>query len=254
MKAKTILITGASSGIGAELASAYAKPGITLLLTGRNSERLQNITKKCIAKGATAINKIVDVNDAEEIKNWLLEQDQKIPIDLVIANAGIAKTNRENNFTSDSILFNTNIQGTLNTISPVIPLMQQRKHGQIAIMSSLRAFYGTASSTAYCASKAALLIYGQGLRAKLKEDGIGVSVICPGFVSTPLTANVQYKKPFEIKSTEAAKIIQRGLMKNKPLIAFPLQPFILLRILQIMPARLSDRIASTMNIFKKSSV
>ncbi|MDX9689687.1 MAG: SDR family NAD(P)-dependent oxidoreductase [Alphaproteobacteria bacterium] len=219
----TILITGASSGIGAALARRYAAPGTTLFLLGRDEKRLAEAAHSAAMLGAKAQAVCADVTNAAEMAQKLIELDKESPIDLVIANAGISAGTGGGQETREQVLaiFRTNVDGVFNTIQPLIPLMKARGRGQIALMASLAGFRGLAGAPAYMASKAAVRVYGEGLRGELAPFGVAVSVICPGFVKTPMTEVNRFKMPFLISADRAGHIIKNGLEKNRPRISFP---------------------------------
>ncbi|MEZ5815245.1 MAG: SDR family NAD(P)-dependent oxidoreductase [Alphaproteobacteria bacterium] len=220
-----ILITGASSGIGQALAEHYAAPGVMLSLSGRDEERLQGAAETCGNLGAQVHIAALDVTDKEAMARWLLERDMENPVDLVIANAGIsAGTGGLNGGESDEQvrqIFDVNVTGVLNTIHPLLPFMKERGRGQIAIMSSIAAYVAIPGAPAYCASKAAVKSYGQGLRGFLRGSGVKVNVICPGFVRSRMTAKNDFPMPFLMDSERAAKIIAKKLQQNKGVIVFP---------------------------------
>ena len=135
-----------------------------------------------------------------------------------------------------------NIDGVVNTVQPLIPPMRRRRRGQIAIMSSLAGFRGLPGSAAYCASKAAVRVYGEALSAPLRRDGVTVSVICPGFVRTPMTAANPFRMPFLMDAAPAAAIIRRGLARDRARIAFPLPLYLLCRLLAALPQGLADKL------------
>lgn len=236
-KFNTILITGASSGLGKQLAIDYAKSGVCLYLSGRNEERLLETAKLCKEKGANVFIKIVDVKDKEKMKEWVLSCDKENNIDLVIANAGISAGTFGGTEPDEQVyeIFNTNIFGVLNTIEPLIPEMIKRKSGQIAIISSMSSFIGMASCPAYSSSKACMTAYGEALRGYLKYHNIGVSTICPGFIKTPLTDKNKFVMPLIMSVEKASKKIIKGISKNKGMVAFPLILYILLKITRLMP-------------------
>ncbi|MGI9450133.1 MAG: SDR family NAD(P)-dependent oxidoreductase, partial [Geminicoccaceae bacterium] len=113
----SILITGASSGIGAALAERYARPGRSLALQGRNRERLNAVASTCNAKGATTTTKSIDVTDSDAMADWITEVDQRTPIDIVIANAGISGLG-DHDPNPVRTLFRVNVEGVLNTVQP----------------------------------------------------------------------------------------------------------------------------------------
>jgi short-subunit dehydrogenase len=244
MNKKTIVITGANRGIGEQLARLYATPHHHLILIARQEEKLADVATFCKLQGATVTYAAMDVREAISLKAYLLAMDDITPIDLLIANAGIAKTLGQNwrQETEDDIEqnFSINVQGTLNTINPLLQRMIQRKRGQIALMSSMAALRGLPQSPSYCASKAALNIYGQSLRAWLSRFNVKVSVIFPGYIKTAMSDRLQGPKPFLISSERAAKIIYKGLQKNKARIAFPWQLHILMKIARALPSPIVD--------------
>jgi NADP-dependent 3-hydroxy acid dehydrogenase YdfG len=232
----SILITGASSGIGAALALAYAGPGQNLMLSGRNATRLDAIAAQTRAMGASCETRIVDVRDALGIADMVTEANRRAPLDLVIANAGIsAGAHKLGNFpdASDAELFATNVDGVVNTVAPALESMLERQHGQVAIMSSLASFRAFREAPAYCASKAAVRFYGAGLRRAHARDGVGVSVICPGFVGSPMTDANRFPMPMLMPADRAATIIHAKLTRNRGLIAFPIPMYFAVRALAL---------------------
>ena len=234
----SILITGASSGLGAALAEIYAGPEVTLFLGGRNAERLESVAVLCRARGAEVKTAIVDVVDRAATEAWVLACDAARPLTLVIANAGISGgTGHKIGETAEQtrMIFAANLDGVLNTVLPIIPAMQARKSGQIALMSSLAGFFGGASAPTYCASKAAVRVWGEGLRGWLQADGVGVTVICPGFVETAMTAQNRFPMPFLMGSAQAAAIMKKGIDANRGRVAFPWQTTAIVRVLAALP-------------------
>ena len=217
---KHILITGASSGIGAALAKHYAADGVRLSLTARNKSRLDEIADACKAKGAEVSTTLTDVTDQEGMRRWIVTQDERQPLTLVIANAGVGDVALEG-LTPSRATFDINIMGVLNTLDPIIPLMAQRGEGQIALMASLAGYRGLPTCPAYSASKGFSKLYGEGLRGSLKHHGVKVSVICPGFVRSRITDKNTCPMPFFMEADRAANIIAKGLQRNKGRIAFP---------------------------------
>ncbi len=239
---KSIFITGASSGIGAALARHYATRGVTLILTGRNAQRLEQVSLNCTARGAAVELVEVDVTDKAAMQHCIDIMDEKYPFDLVIANAGISGGTAVGTETLDEVeqIFATNVQGVFNTVLPALARMQARGKGQIGIMSSLAGFRGFPGAPAYCASKAAVKSYGEALRGFVKKDGVHVSVICPGFIETPMTNINGYTMPFIIPAEKAATIIAGGLARNKARIAFPFQAYSLIWFLSLLSPAWTD--------------
>ncbi len=241
---KSILITGGSSGIGEALALEYAAPGVRLALTGRSSDRLDTVAESCRAKGAEVSTSIADVRDATALRAWIEAEDDKAPLDLVIANAGVSRAGLEDldyEARLRSVLA-TNIEGVVNTVQPALDRMRARKRGQVAIMSSIASFIGMPGAVAYSTSKAAIRIYGEGLRGAVRGDGVEVSVICPGYIRSHLTAKNTFSMPFLMNADRAARIIRRGLARNAPRIAFPFPMYFLVWLMATLPVFVSDRL------------
>lgn len=242
---KHIVITGASSGIGEALALSYASHDVTLSLTGRNIKRLEKVSEQCRALRADVYSETVDVADEKAMSNWLLERDNDTPINLIIANAGISGGTGDFAFETPEQLrqiFDVNVQGVFNTINPVLPNMITRGAGQIAIISSLAGFRGWPGAPAYCASKAAVKAYGEGLRGQMAAHNIRVNVICPGFVKSRMTEQNNFKMPFLVSADKAAKIIKNGLSKNKGRIVFPLPLHFFAWLFAAMPDALAQKL------------
>lgn len=221
-----IVITGASSGIGAALARHYAGGNVRLSLTGRNRARLEAVAGACREQGAAVEAAVLDVTDREEMHAWLCACDETRPVDLVIANAGISAGTGGVLHGEDPEqvrrVFDINLNGVLNTVEPLLPRMLGRGSGHIALMSSLAAFRGWPGAPAYCGSKAAVKVYGEALRGSLRRTGVCVHVICPGFVESSITAANKFPMPFLMNADRAAWIIARGISRNRGRIAFPL--------------------------------
>jgi short-subunit dehydrogenase len=249
---KSILITGASSGIGAALARAYAAPGVTLALTGRDAIRLASVAETCRAAGATVATAVIDVADQMAMAAFVAQRDGAAPLDLVIANAGLSMGSGampgqpfrlgENTMAT----FAANIDGVCHTIHPALERMLERGRGQVAIMASLAAFRGLGSAPAYAASKAAVRSYGEGLRALLRLRGIRVSVICPGFVRSRMTERNPFPMPFLMEAEPAARRMIAALARDQGRIAFPRRLYAAVWLLNALPDALADWLARRM--------
>lgn len=236
-----VLITGASSGIGAALARAYAAPGVRLALFGRDEGRAREVAEACRAKGAMVAVVLVDVTDREAMAQAVTLVDDAHPLDLVIANAGIAGTAQREGGTAH--LFAVNVMGVVHTVEPLLPRLVARRSGQVALMSSLASFVARPGAAAYCASKAAVRIWGEGLRERLRPQGVEVSVICPGFVDTPLTRKNPFPMPMLMGVEEAAALIRDRLARGDARIAFPAPVYWGARLAGLFPASLQQRLS-----------
>lgn len=244
----SILITGGSSGLGAALARGYAADGVRLTLSGRNPERLEAVAAACRERGAAVETAVLDVADADATGDWIRAADDAAPLDLVIANAGVA--GRDSGATQGAQttrrIFAVNVDGVVNTVLPALERMVARRAGQIAIMSSLAAFRGMPGAPAYSASKAAVRAWGEALRARHARDGVRISVICPGFVESRMTEGNPFPMPLLMGADRAADIMRRGLARNKARIAFPLRMYWGAWLTGALPVGLTDRMLSRM--------
>jgi short-subunit dehydrogenase len=246
---RTIVISGASSGIGAALAVHYAAPGVSLHLLGRSEARLAEVAGICHSRGASVECGSIDVRDHLSMESWLQELDAKTPVDLVIANAGISGGSGGTSVTGEDPaqlrrIMSVNVDGVINTITPLMDRMVSRKRGQIAIVSSLAGLRGLPSAPAYSTSKAAVKTYGEGLRGWLGKHGVEVSVILPGYIRTPLTSHNTFPMPFLMEPEKAAAIIARGLEKNRSRIAFPRRMYYPVLLVSMLPMWLTDPVFS----------
>lgn len=242
---KNILITGASSGIGAALARIYAGPGVTLFLGGRDRGRLAAVAEGCEHAGARARPTTMDVTDADACARWIAQADAQAPLDLVVANAGISAGTGGHPLVGETPdiyrrILAVNVDGVVNTVLPAIGAFRARGRGQIAVVSSLASFLGSPGAAAYCASKAAERILGEALRGELAAEGISVSVVCPGFIRTPMTDGNDFPMPFLMDADEAARRIRKGLARNKARIAFPWPLYALVRVGAMLPVPVID--------------
>lgn len=239
---RSILITGASRGLGAALARAFAAPGVQLVLSARTQADLDSVAAGCRALGASASVAVADVTDAPAMAALIAAADEAGPLDLVLANAGISAGTAggaESEAQTRRILA-VNIDGVVNTVAPALDRMRRRGRGQIAIMSSLAGFRGYPGAPAYCASKAAIRVWGEALRARESALGIEVSVICPGFVRTAMTAGNAFPMPLLMDAEPAARIIRRGLARNRGRIAFPWPVYAATRLFAALPGGVVD--------------
>ena len=225
-----VLLTGASSGIGAALATALAAPGRRLDLGGRDTARLEAVAERCRAAGAEVAAVALDLRDAEALGAWIAGLP---PPDLLIANAGISGP------AGSADIVAVNLQAAIGTVEAALPGL--RPGAQIALISSLAGFNGMASAPVYCATKAAVRFYGEALRVRLRPRGIAVSIVCPGFVATPMTERNPFPMPLLMPPDEAARRILHGLARRRPLIAFPRRLHWAARLMAALPRAISDR-------------
>lgn len=222
---RVIVISGASSGIGRALALHYANAGVVLGLLGRDKQRLADVADACRARGSDTRIGAIDIRDRGAIANWLDGFDRENAIGLLIANAGVMEGTTPSGGIEPADaayrLIEVNVLGVLNCVQPVVERMMERGGGQVAIISSIAAFTPLADSPSYCASKSAVLNYGLSLRALLAARGVRVNVVCPGYIDTPMMLRENGPKPFRMSAEKTAYLIDRGLRRDRAVIAFP---------------------------------
>jgi short-subunit dehydrogenase len=247
---KGIVITGASSGLGASLARAYAEPGVCLGLVARNPERLAVTAASCRERGAEVIELVADVAQSAAMSDWLLEFDTQHPIELLVANAGTsagpARGEPSEGLERASLQIRTNLLGVVNTLEPVIGRMAARGRGRIGVVASVAGFRGLPDSPAYSASKAGIRIYGEALRPRLRRYGISVTVICPGFFDTPMTDRFVGSKPFLRSLDATTAVVKDALDRRRRRISFPWPLVLGLRFIDLIPAPLGDVLVKAM--------
>jgi short-subunit dehydrogenase len=234
---KSIVITGASSGIGAELAKQLACENVVLCLFGRNEARLRAVADDCRQKGAMVHIRLIDVTDRGAMADSLSELDDEHPFDLIIANAGIGKSYEDPEFLRQTI--DVNVIGVLNTLEPLLDRIKQRGNCQIGLMSSLAAFRAIGGPAGYVGSKAWVRLYGEALRARMAKYHVGVSVICPGFVDTPMVETAPKQFP-ALDVEQAVRQIIVGLDNDKGRIVFPTKFKLYIWLISALPASLVD--------------
>ena len=238
MAYRGILITGASSGIGAALALALARPGVTLGLTGRDHQRLAAIADQVRAKGAECQTEPFDIRNSSILHDFISRFAQITPIDLVIANAGILDGRRPDgaleNAEAARHLLEINLLTAIDTFHQVLPHLRISK-GQILLIASLAGLAPLPDAAAYSASKAGLISYGLAMREALRAEGVKVCVVCPGYVTTAMTHQHMGAKPFEMSPDQAAVKILAGARANKALIGFPLPLYLASRLSIVLP-------------------
>jgi short-subunit dehydrogenase len=243
---KVVMITGASSGIGRGLALELASRGANLGLLARREELLNEIVAEAKARGVKAVSASADVRDARAVRDAADRFRSELgPIDILIANAGIGTADHALKLAPEHAcdVININVLGAINSVSAVASEMVARGQGRLVAMSSLAAYRGLPKSAAYCASKAALTAYFESVRIDLRNTGVGVTIIYPGFIKTDLTAGRAAKMPYLMELDYAVKKIVSAIEKEKKTYAFPWQLATIVRSGLLMPASMYDWIA-----------
>jgi len=247
-KEKVVFLTGASSGIGEALAIEIAKRGAILGLLARRGELLETLAEKCEAAGATARVFACDVTDAAAVqKSADALRAEFGRVDILIANAGIGGNNKETRELKPEFVkkvIDINLLGAVNAVYAVLPQMLERGNGQLVAVSSLAGFRGLPKSAAYSASKGGMTNLFESIRLDVRDKGVAVTIIQPGFIKTPLTSGRKNKMPFLMELEDAIPLFLDAIERRKKFAAFPWQLATFVRLGRIFPAWLYDKIAS----------
>lgn len=232
------LITGASSGIGWEMARQLASEGCKVGLVARREPELRELQRVITSQGSIAAYAVADVSELQQVEAaFRLIREQLGPIDLVIANAGVGKSTLLNpvNMADVESMIRTNLLGVIYTLSTALPDMLERKTGHLVAISSLAGYRGLPGESAYCASKAGVNSYLDGLRMQLRGTGVQVTTVCPGFIKTPMTASFDFPMPGLLQADVAAKRIIRAIKAGIKVYNFPWHVHLLTKLSRWIP-------------------
>ena len=230
----TVWITGASSGIGLELAKLLDGEVAHIAVSARSADRLEALA----AAGETIVPYPVDVSDAAAIAECARAiEDAAGPIDLAVLNAGLWRMMdvAELDVAAVRAGFEVNYMGVIHGIAAILPAMLARGGGHIAIVASVAGYRGLPRSVAYGPTKAALINLAETLRAELEPRGITVSLVNPGFVDTPMTRTNPFPMPGILPAEEAARRLLDGLRRGRFEIAFPRGFVTMMKLLRLLP-------------------
>jgi short-subunit dehydrogenase len=240
-----VFITGASSGIGAALATHYAGKGAVLGLCARRLEPTQALLESLRAAGACYS---VDVTDAASLQAAAADFSGRYGTpDIVIANAGIgvgALTENPEDLPVFRAIMDTNVLGMVTTFQPFVEAMRSRATGTLVGIASVAGFRGLPGGGAYSASKSAAITYLESLRVELHGSGVSVVTICPGYIRTPMTAKNRYRMPFLMDADEAARRMARVIAARRRFAVIPWQMALVGIVLRRLPRWLYDRLAA----------
>jgi short-subunit dehydrogenase len=248
MPSKTILITGASGGIGAALARAHAAAGVTLLLWGRDQVRLDQTAAQCRARGATCVIEALDVRDFAQLTARLAAADAQTPIDLAIFNAGLGGSVADDAITESPDAARATAE--VNFVSPILSAhliaaaMAKRGRGRIVLIGSIAESFPLPMAPTYAATKAGLAMFAEALSIRMAKHGVGVTLVSPGFVDTAMSRQVTEPKPFLMSADDAAKIIARKVAGGARRIVVPWQFSVIRAVTNILPRALVRRVLS----------
>lgn len=242
-----MLITGASSGIGEQLAHEVVSRGGRVGLLARRAERLEALATELRKGGGTAVWAAADVTDPEGFTAALDRLSEElgatdIGADVLVANAGTNLPERPSKFRRGTAptLYDINLQGMVHMIDWALPRYLEAGRGHIVGISSAASFFGLPGNPSYCGSKAAMRIHLQSLRVTLKRRGIRVTTICPGFVKSELTEDADFPMPFLWETDRAVRLIANAIEKGKGEVVFPWQIRWIVRVFRCFPPALLE--------------
>lgn len=237
---KTAWVTGASTGIGAEIARQLAAAGVKVAASARSRDKLD-----ALGDGIFAVP--LDVTDAAACREALsLIEAQLGPVDLAVLGAGTYTPVAVDNL--DPALFarmmDTNYMGVVNCVAALAPRMVARGRGQLSWIASVAGYIGLPKSAAYGPTKAALINLAESLHPELKRKGVSVSVVNPGFVATPLTEQNDFPMPFLMAPDDAARRTIEGLAAGRFEVAYPTRFVAILKAVRLLPYPLFFKLIS----------
>jgi len=245
-----IVISGASRGLGASLALRYAAPGARLLLVARSAAALETVAEACRARGAAANTLACDVRDASALAAGLAAFEQAGPVGLVVANAGVSAGTAPDGVLESAAearrMVEVNLLGAMNLVGPLLPGMLARRAGRIGLVASVAGLRGLPDFPAYCASKAGLWAWGEGLRSAHGPRGLRVTVIAPGFFDSAMGDRFKGPRPFLLDLEAATARCHAALERGAAEAVFPWPIMLTMRGLALLPPRLGDWAARRM--------
>ena len=240
-----VIITGASSGIGRALALRLGAAGARIGLIARRREPLEAASAAIAAVGGTAVAAVADVGDRAALRAAFAEVEHQLgPPDVLVANAGFGVPTLLDPLNTADVeaTLRINVLGVVYAVEAVLPGMLSRRSGHLLAVSSLAAFKGLPGESAYCASKAAVNAYMEGLRIALRPRGVVVTTVCPGFVATSMTP-MNSATPFLISAEAAAGRIARLIARRTSgVVRFPLPMALLTTLIARLPDALVARL------------
>jgi NAD(P)-dependent dehydrogenase (short-subunit alcohol dehydrogenase family) len=238
---RVVLITGAGNGIGRQLAHRLSAEGARIAAVDQRPEGLASLAAEL--PGKPFASEVADVTDLAAMRQAAARLESQLgPTDLLIANAGIGKETSALNFRAEDITaqINVNLIGVSNSVDAVLAGMRQRRRGQLVVLSSLASYRGLPMMAGYCASKAGVSALFEALRVELEPLGIGVTIVCPGWIRTALTTNIAVPQPYMMEVDYAAGRIVEAIRQRRHRLVFPPHAAWQVRLLRWLPPGISD--------------
>jgi short-subunit dehydrogenase len=253
---KVCFITGASSGLGMGLAIRLAREGYAVGLAARRQSLLDGVAREIRDTGGTASVYPCDVAERDQVLDAIRRCERDMgPVTLLVANAGLSVNTRVDAFDAGAVerVIRVNLLGAVYATEGVLPGMLERGRGHIVAISSLAGFAGLPMSAAYSASKGGMINFFESLRIDLRDSGVDVTVITPGFVRTPMTDHNRHAMPFLMDLEPAVEEMVRAIRRRKKSLAFPRRLALAAWGARFLPRPLYDLIASRVDRRKSAS-
>ncbi len=235
----TILITGASSGIGAALARAHASPGVRLVLCGRDVARLEDVARACRESGAIAEMARFDLTDVMAMSRQMEMADAAAPIDLVFLNAGLGGSlppgDAAQNLDAAYRMAMVNFTAPVVAANLMADRMARRGSGRIVLIGSVAQAFPLPMAPTYAGTKTGLAMFSRALRLRLEGSGVGITLVVPGFVDTPMSRGLPDPRPFLLTPARAAAIIRRGVASGRREVVLPWHFAVIMTLAQWLP-------------------
>ncbi len=244
-----VLITGASSGLGAEFARGYAKKSNHLILIARRENRLKDLKKELKDQAKQIDIYKVDITDFDKLKNVIKSIGF---VDIAILNAGISLGHDKRDFeTIQEVkhIFDTNFFANHVILKELLPLMQHHKNGKVVFISSLASLFSMPTSYIYSSSKSALNSYVEGLKFKYTKYNIKFINILPGFIKSEITEKNNFYMPFLLETKQGVDIMIKAIEKEKEFFAFPLRFYLIINLFRLLPTYIQKKIISKLYKF-----
>lgn len=236
-----ILITGASSGLGAEFARQYATAENELILLARREDKLYALRSELFEYVKSIDIIVADVTQFETLQEKISTIEN---LDMLILNAGISLGHSQaiTPIAEFKKLYDVNVLSNHAILEVLLPKLQTQKSATIVFISSLASLFSMPSSKVYSSSKRALNAYAEGIRYKYKQDNIKVITILPGFIKSELTDKNDFKMPFLLETKEGVSKMVKVIDKGKEFYAFPRRFYYLIQVLNLLPTYIRERI------------
>jgi short-subunit dehydrogenase len=239
--APVVFLTGASSGIGEALARHYAAEGATLGLVARRAAQLDALAASLPGRHFTFAADVRDTAALQAAAESFMQQ-AGVP-DIVIGNAGVSVgtlTGEQEDLPAFETVFDINVLGLVRTFAPFVKPMQAQRSGTLVGIASVAGIRGLPGAGAYCASKSAVITYLESLRVELRDSGVKVQTICPGYIDTPMTAINPYPMPFLLSAEDAAPRLARVIARGTSYAVVPWQMGVVAKLLRLLPDAVFD--------------